>query len=191
MLPEKSLSQVLKPLIAYRLRKLTTRVYRNQFLVESKFVWPLSAAISGLHKFVSQAYSLSVADIDDAEARGTSQGTSTAIMTTASNAVAPQNNNTRHKSSVALILIDVINHFDFPDGEKIPKNALPMAGRLAKLKQRCRRAGIPAIDVNDKFGQWRSEAKSLVSTCMASAQSRKNGRPCRGLSRDRVAIDGP
>ncbi len=64
----------------------------------------------------------------------------------------PDNNSTRHKSSVALLLIDVINHFEFPDGDKILKNALPMANRLATLKQRCRRVGIPAIYVNDNFG---------------------------------------
>lgn len=86
----------------------------------------------------------------------------------------PDNNNTRHKSSVALILIDVINHFEFPDGNKILKNALPIAGRLSKLKQRCRRAGIPAIYVNDNFGQWRSDAKSLVHRCL---ESRCAGKP--------------
>jgi nicotinamidase-related amidase len=78
----------------------------------------------------------------------------------------PDIDSTRHKSSVALILIDVINHFDFPDGDKILKNALPMADRLAKLKQRCRRADIPAIYVNDNFGQWRSDATSLVKRCL-------------------------
>jgi hypothetical protein len=36
-----------------------------------------------------------------------------------------ETNSTRHRSSVALILIDVINHFEFPDGDKILRNALP------------------------------------------------------------------
>jgi nicotinamidase-related amidase len=85
----------------------------------------------------------------------------------------PDNNNTRHKSSVALILIDVINQFEFPDSEKVLKNALPMAVRLAKLKDRCRRAGIPAIYVNDNFGQWRSDAKSLVAHCLESGRAGK------------------
>src|SRR5437899_8607215 len=80
----------------------------------------------------------------------------------------PDNNHTSHKSSVALILIDVINHFDLPDSDKVLANALPMAPRLAKLKARCRRAGIPALYVNDNFGQWRSEAKSLVACCLES-----------------------
>uniref|UniRef100_Q01R87 Isochorismatase hydrolase n=1 Tax=Solibacter usitatus (strain Ellin6076) TaxID=234267 RepID=Q01R87_SOLUE len=76
---------------------------------------------------------------------------------------------TRHTSSVALVLIDVINHFEFPDGDKILKQALPMAARLARLKQRCRKAGIPAIYVNDNFGQWRSDAKSLIARCLDSS----------------------
>jgi len=66
-------------------------------------------------------------------------------------------------------LIDVINHFEFPDGDKLLKQALPMAARLARLKQRCRIAGIPAIYVNDNFGQWRSDAKSLISRCLDSS----------------------
>jgi nicotinamidase-related amidase len=78
-------------------------------------------------------------------------------------------NNTRHTSSVALVLIDVINHFEFPDGEQIFKRALPMAARLARLRQRCRSAGIPAIYVNDNFGQWRSDAKSLIARCLDSS----------------------
>jgi nicotinamidase-related amidase len=75
---------------------------------------------------------------------------------------------TRHTSSAALVLIDVINHFEFPDGGKILKKALPMPTHLARLKQRCRRAGIPAICVNNNFGQWRSNAKSLVAHCVDS-----------------------
>ena len=80
----------------------------------------------------------------------------------------PANDSTRHKSSVALILIDVINDFEFPDGDKILTNALRIVGPLAKLKLRCRRAGIPAIYVNDNFGRWRSDAKGLVTHCLDS-----------------------
>jgi nicotinamidase-related amidase len=42
----------------------------------------------------------------------------------------PQNNSTRHKSSVALILIDVINHFEFPDGEQVLRQAFAIAPAL-------------------------------------------------------------
>lgn len=51
----------------------------------------------------------------------------------------PRNIHTRRPSPIALILLDVINHFDFPDGDRILKEALPMAPRLAKLNVTIRR----------------------------------------------------
>ena len=72
----------------------------------------------------------------------------------------------QRKSSVALLMIDVINAFDFPDGEKLLANALPIGARIAKLKERCRQAGVPTIYVNDNFGKWRSDAKKLVDYCL-------------------------
>jgi nicotinamidase-related amidase len=67
---------------------------------------------------------------------------------------------------VALIIIDVISRFDFPDGDLLLPHALSMAPRLARLKARARSAGIPAIYVNDNFGQWRSDASRLIVDCL-------------------------
>ena len=47
------------------------------------------------------------------------------------------------------MMIDVINHFEFEDGEQILRQAAPIAPKLARLKQRARRAPIPVIYVND------------------------------------------
>ncbi len=66
------------------------------------------------------------------------------------------------KSPVALLMIDVINDMDWEDGEKLFKHALPMAKRLAKLKQRARAEKIPVIYVNDNFGRWRSDFRKLI-----------------------------
>ena len=63
--------------------------------------------------------------------------------------------NAPHHSPAVLILIDVINHFEFPDGEKVLRQALPIAPRVALLKKRAQAAGISTIYVNDNFGQWR------------------------------------
>ena len=49
----------------------------------------------------------------------------------------------RHKSGLALILIDVINHFEFPDGKTILRQALPIAPALARLKQRAGERAFP------------------------------------------------
>jgi hypothetical protein len=40
--------------------------------------------------------------------------------------------NVRHKSRVALLLVDVINHFEFPDGKNILYRALAIAPSLAR-----------------------------------------------------------
>jgi nicotinamidase-related amidase len=71
-----------------------------------------------------------------------------------------------HKSSLALLLIDVINHFEFPDGTKLLRNAAPIAPAVARLKKKAGKAGVPVIYVNDNFGQWRSDAEKLVAYCL-------------------------
>ena len=63
---------------------------------------------------------------------------------------------------VALLLIDVLTTFHFPDGDAILKGALAMRDALVKLKARAREAGIPVLYVNDNFGDWRSEKEVLV-----------------------------
>jgi hypothetical protein len=50
--------------------------------------------------------------------------------------------NVRHKSAVVVVLVDVVNHFEFPDGEKLLANALPIATRLARLKKNARLANV-------------------------------------------------
>jgi nicotinamidase-related amidase len=72
-------------------------------------------------------------------------------------------------SKAALLLVDVINHFEFPDGERILRQAMPIAPRIARLKARAQEAGIPTIYVNDNFGHWRSEASKLVEYCTRDA----------------------
>ncbi len=67
------------------------------------------------------------------------------------------------QSSAILLLIDVINHFEYPGGEKMLAQALPTAPRIARLKERARAAGMPVIYVNDNFGQWRSDLAQLLT----------------------------
>jgi len=69
------------------------------------------------------------------------------------------------KSEAALLLIDVINDFDFPEAEQLLRLALPAAKNIAALKRRAKDAGIPVIYVNDNFGRWRSDFKKIVAHC--------------------------
>jgi nicotinamidase-related amidase len=65
-----------------------------------------------------------------------------------------------------LLLIDVINDFEFPRGDELFNQALPIAPNIAELKRRARAAGIPAVYVNDNFGRWQSNFDQLVNHCL-------------------------
>lgn len=88
-------------------------------------------------------------------------------------------------SGTALLLIDVINDLAFPDSEPLVRQAVEMAPRLAALKQRASRSGIPTIYINDNFGQWRSDFRQTVAHCVRqSSPGRVVSRRLRPHARD-------
>lgn len=66
----------------------------------------------------------------------------------------------------ALLLIDVINDLEFPGGECLLEQAQPMAQRIATLKRRASRAGIPAIYVNEDADRWQPSFSRQVDRCL-------------------------
>jgi nicotinamidase-related amidase len=66
-----------------------------------------------------------------------------------------------------LLLIDVINDLAFEGSGPLVEQAEAMASRLAELKRRATAAGVPAIYINDNFGQWRSDFRQTVAHCTA------------------------
>lgn len=66
----------------------------------------------------------------------------------------------------ALLLIDVINDFDFPGSHRLLNLARPAYQRIARLKERAVRAAVPVIYVNDNFGRWRSDFRQQVEHCV-------------------------
>jgi nicotinamidase-related amidase len=66
----------------------------------------------------------------------------------------------------ALLLIDVINDFEFPRGDELFSQALSIAPKIAELKKRARAVEIPAVYVNDNFGRWQSNFDQLVQHCL-------------------------
>ena len=71
----------------------------------------------------------------------------------------------RRKPDSALVIIDMINALDFPGGAGLLRQALPAARRIARIKQRLKAAGVPAIYVNDNFTHWREDFGELVAIC--------------------------
>jgi nicotinamidase-related amidase len=83
----------------------------------------------------------------------------------------PIRNNDLHgnvpdKSSVALLLIDVINDLDFEEADQLLRYALPMARQIADLRDRAKRESVPVVYVNDNFGRWRSDFNAQVEHCL-------------------------
>ena len=71
-----------------------------------------------------------------------------------------------HRSQAALLLIDVVNDFEFEGGEKLARAANKIAKNIAALKRRSKAAGIPVIYLNDNFGKWQSDFRKLVEHCV-------------------------
>lgn len=67
---------------------------------------------------------------------------------------------------VALLIIDMINDLEFPEGDTIYQPALAAAKRIAALKQKAKAHQIPVIYANDNFGRWRSNFQQAVDNCL-------------------------
>jgi len=72
----------------------------------------------------------------------------------------------RRRRTPALLLVDMINLFDFPDGAAMATAARRITPALVRLRARFDRAGAPVIHVNDNFAQWRGEFRDLVASCV-------------------------
>jgi len=69
------------------------------------------------------------------------------------------------RARTALLLLDTINLFGFPGGPRFARTWLRSARRIAAVRERAHRAGVPVVYVNDNFGRWRSDFKTLVAVC--------------------------
>jgi nicotinamidase-related amidase len=85
----------------------------------------------------------------------------------------------------ALLLIDVINDMAFDGSDELIVQAEAMAPRLADLKHRAAKAGVPAIYINDNFGRWRSDFRRTIAHCTArSSPGRKVSQRLKPTARD-------
>lgn len=67
----------------------------------------------------------------------------------------------------ALLIIDMINTFDFPGGLALARQASGAARHAKTLRDWCSRRGVPIIYCNDNFGQWRSDFRAVHERCVA------------------------
>jgi nicotinamidase-related amidase len=72
----------------------------------------------------------------------------------------------RSKPATALLILDMISEYRFPDGERIARSASKIAPNIARLRERAHAARMPVIYVNDTAGKWESDPKSFIDRCM-------------------------
>jgi len=76
-------------------------------------------------------------------------------------------------SETVVLIVDVINPFEFDGWEQVVGRAARIASPILELKQRAREAEVPIIYVNDNFGQWRSNSERLVEYCRTQGHARE------------------
>lgn len=67
-----------------------------------------------------------------------------------------------------LIILDMINAFQFDDGQALSKRALGIVGPLRRLRDAFDAKALPVIYVNDNFTQWTADFRELVVACAHS-----------------------
>jgi nicotinamidase-related amidase len=71
----------------------------------------------------------------------------------------------------ALIVIDMINAYDFPDAEKLIPSAEKAVPVIRELIEQAAESDMPVIYVNDNFGHWRSNRDELIEEACESGHA--------------------
>lgn len=65
----------------------------------------------------------------------------------------------------ALLILDMVNLFDFEGGRRLGSAARAMAPRIAALRRRFDEADAPTIYINDNFSHWQGQFGDLIAAC--------------------------
>ncbi|MBO9716161.1 MAG: cysteine hydrolase [Pseudoxanthomonas sp.] len=74
----------------------------------------------------------------------------------------------RRPNATALLVLDMVNLFDFEGGRRLARDAARITPAIAALRARFDRAGAPVVYVNDNFTRWQGEFHDLVERCIAA-----------------------
>jgi nicotinamidase-related amidase len=69
-------------------------------------------------------------------------------------------------SAVALLIVDMINDLEWPGGDRMAEQIMPVATAVAELRRRARALDIPTVYVNDNFGRWQSDLRAVLDHCL-------------------------
>ena len=66
----------------------------------------------------------------------------------------------------ALLLVDVVNHFEHEDGERLLASFRARHEGFVRTLERTRAADVPVVYANDNFGAWDGDAPRLVRAAL-------------------------
>ena len=81
--------------------------------------------------------------------------------------------NSRPKQ-IGLLIIDMINELKFDGAQDLLPFIRETARNIAKLKDRMKVEQLPIVYVNDNFGRWKSDFRTLVSRCLEEDENAKS-----------------
>lgn len=73
---------------------------------------------------------------------------------------------TQGSGRAALLALDLITDFDFPDGPAVQRALTRHAQAICALLETARSHRVPVVYANDNLGAWRSDAPSLIARCI-------------------------
>jgi nicotinamidase-related amidase len=77
----------------------------------------------------------------------------------------------RRSGRAALLALDLITDFEFPDGNAVRRALRRQAQPICALLARARAHDIPVLYVNDNLGAWRSDAPALIAHCLQPSRA--------------------
>lgn len=70
-----------------------------------------------------------------------------------------------NNSSKALLIIDMINDFQFEHGSILAEKASLIAKNISALKNYCHESKIPVIYINDHYSLWKADLDKIIEYC--------------------------
>ncbi|MGF2614045.1 cysteine hydrolase [Rossellomorea vietnamensis] len=66
----------------------------------------------------------------------------------------------------ALLIIDILNPFDFEHGKTLADHTTKMVKPLDSLRGACRQNNMPVIYINDHYTLWQADLKKIYDKCL-------------------------
>ncbi len=73
------------------------------------------------------------------------------------------------RRKAALLIIDMINGFEFEGGEDLRSKAGATADVILRLRESADACGAPVVYVNDNYGRWRASPSEIIDACTAAS----------------------